>query len=93
MPHLRFGQVAKSGGCRKPTEPGGWPSCPNCFDDVDVRLEARIGLKHHRVRAIQLKLESFPFAACWKAELKKTGIMPERLLTAVHKSSVFCITE
>ena len=124
---------------RAALEPGGWPSCPNCFDDVDVRRERRrsranpklhiyrclccqrmfsdlwatpmentnaplrvwaallfitprsaggpssyalerlVGIKHHRVRAIQLKLENSPFAACWKAELTKAGITEEGL--------------
>ncbi len=40
------------------------------------------GIKHHRVRAIQAKLENSPFAACWKTELEKAGITAERLLQA-----------
>jgi len=45
-------------------------------------LERRLGLKHHRIRAIQAKLKDSPFAACWKAELEKAGVTAERLLKA-----------
>ncbi len=124
-------------------EPGGWPSCPNCFDNVDVRREPRhsranprlhiyrcrccqrmfsdlratpmentnaplrvwamllftlprsaggpssyalerlVGIKHHRVRAIQSKLTNSTFAACWKTELEKARVTSARLLRAV----------
>lgn len=43
-------------------------------------LERLVGIKHHRVRAIQAKLKNSPFAACWKAELEKAGITHDRLL-------------
>ncbi len=47
-----------------------------------LALERLVGIKHHRIRAIQSKLENSPFAACWKAELAKAGITAERLLQA-----------
>jgi hypothetical protein len=39
----------------------------------------RIGIKHHRVRAIQAKLENSLFAACWKTELDKAGVTVKML--------------
>ena len=42
-------------------------------------LERLVGIKHHRVRAIQLKLANSPFAAYWKTELVKAGITAETL--------------
>jgi len=47
-------------------------------------LESLVGIKHHRVRAIQLKLENSPFAACWKTELEKAGITAIQLKRAVN---------
>ncbi len=52
---------------------------PSAGGPSSYALERLVGIKHHRVRAIQLKLENSPFAACWKAELEKAGIAAERL--------------
>ena len=43
-------------------------------------MERLVGIKRHRVRAIQAKIENSPFAACWKDELEKAMITAKRLL-------------
>src|SRR5712692_9576883 len=58
---------------RAAMEPGSWPSCPNCIDNVDVRREPRRSRANPQLHIYRCRCCQRMFSDLWATPMENTN--------------------